>query len=173
VLACVDLGKGIFGKQGGQGGSLRKSLCKRDLFSSLLLRGRGGREEKVQASLPDFHRLSGLPSCTACLLTSAPHPISQKRHPSSFLYPPQLIFICMYVLSFMYILALVYNQIVKYIIIRVYTHISIYSFMHILISAYNQVFVYIFIRLYVYSCIYSFVYIITSVYNNMVMYILS
>ena len=72
MLACVDLGEGIFGELGGQGGSLRKSLSKRDLFSSLLLIGREGREEKVQASHPDFHRLSGLPSRTACLLTAAP-----------------------------------------------------------------------------------------------------
>ena len=33
VLACVDLGEGIFGELGGQGGSLRKSLSKRDLPS--------------------------------------------------------------------------------------------------------------------------------------------
>ena len=84
VLACVDLGEGIFGELGGQGGSLRKSLCKRDLFSSLLLIGREGREEKAQAR-PDFHRLSGLPvphrlpsHCRS--LTYIP----KKRHSSSF-----------------------------------------------------------------------------------------
>jgi hypothetical protein len=42
VLACVDLGKGIFGELGGQGGSLRKSLCKRDLPSPPALGRQGG-----------------------------------------------------------------------------------------------------------------------------------
>jgi len=42
VLACVDLGEGIFGELGGQGGSLRKSLSKRDLPSPPALGRQGG-----------------------------------------------------------------------------------------------------------------------------------
>jgi hypothetical protein len=57
VLACLDLGKGIFGELGGQGGSLRKSLSKRDLSSppaSDRQGGHGGRGGVRGAGLRRF-----------------------------------------------------------------------------------------------------------------------
>jgi len=53
--ACVDLGKGIFGKQGGQGGSLRNSLIINDLSSLPAPDRQGGQGGKGTAPASSPH----------------------------------------------------------------------------------------------------------------------
>ena len=126
--ACVDLGKGIFGKQGGQGGSLRNSLIINDLSSLPAPDRQGGQGGKgtapassphIDLTAPVQHRLPFHLRKAACRSLT----YIQKDTPHPF-------FISMHILTS------VYNHIVKYISSFVYTLLSIYLSIHV----YSQVF---------------------------------